>query len=122
MSDFEDKLNSILSSPDQMQRIMDMAKQLSSSSPHSDTEPAGEAQKPAFGSLPDLDPKLLGMVTKLMREYSSADERKTEVLRALRPYLRTERQEAVDRAVELTKLARLARLALNEFSGGEGHV
>ena len=57
-----------------------------------------------------------------MSAYSSASDEKADVLRALRPYLRTERQEAIDRAVELARLAKIARLALSEFSGGDGHV
>lgn len=122
MSEFEDKLNSILSSPEQMQKIMDMAKQLSSSQPHSDTDPAAEATNEDDSSPGGLDPKLLSMVTRLMRAYSSTSDEKADVLRALRPYLRTERQEAIDRAVEFARLAKLARLALSEFSGGDGHV
>lgn len=123
MSEFEDKLNSILSSPEQMQKIMDMAKQLSSSQSHSNAEPEPETQKDdAPGGAGALDPKLLSMVTKFMSAYSSASDEKADVLRALRPYLRTERQEAIDRAVELARLAKIARLALSEFSGGDGHV
>ena len=58
MSEFEDKLNSILSSPEQMQKIMDMAKQLSSSQSHSNAEPEPETQKDdAPGGAGALDPK-----------------------------------------------------------------
>ena len=123
MSEFEDKLNSILSSPDQMQKIMDMAKQLSSSAPHGETKtpsPAPNADGAGFPA--GLDPKMLKLFTKVMQEYGASGDEKAELVHALRPYLRAERQQAMDRAVELTKLAKLARLALHEFSGGDGHV
>jgi hypothetical protein len=61
--------------------------------------------------------KLLGRLTG---EYSSGGGDKADLLRALRPYLKDERRDKLDRAAELARMARRAKSACSEFGGGDG--
>ena len=128
MSEFEDKINKILSSPEELEKIMGMAKSLSGSF----GEQSGEAEQKAGGT-PDisslgsmfgnLDPKMIGVISRLFGEYTSkGSDDKAGLITALKPYLKEDRREKIDKAAEMAKLARLARLAFTEFSGGEGDV
>ena len=128
MSEFEDKINKILSSPEELEKIMSMAKSLSGSlgEPAEETEkkPAGIPDISSLGSLlGNMDPKMLGVIGRLFGEYSSkSSDDKAGLITALKPYLKEDRREKIDQAAQMAKLARLARLAFTEFSGGESDV
>ena len=72
MAEFDDKLNSILSNPDAMAQIMQLAQSLSNA---------------------------------------------RQLLYALRPYLKPERQEKVERALQLARLFHLGRKFLAGWEG-----
>lgn len=147
MGELEEKLNTILGNPAAMGQIMALAQSLGQSAPPpsqeiqedpSEEEPgwerAGSApdapvQSEAGGKNPladlsSLDPKLLQMGMRLWREYQGGDERTTDLLQALRPFLRKERQARLDRAVQLAKLSHVIRVALQVLGekGEDRHV
>jgi len=129
MSELEDKLNKIMSSPADMEKIMGIARSLSGSlgaQPAAEGSAAGAQSAPDLGniasSLKDIDPKIFRLVTRLIGEYSSGKNDKTELLNVIKPYLKEDRREKIDRAAEIAKLAKLARVAFREFSGGEKGV
>lgn len=139
MSELEDKLNKILSSPADLEKIMGIARSLSGSiGAQAPAEGAGQgaaattaavaAGSPAFdlgsltSTLKDIDPKIFRLVTRLVGEYSSGKNDKTELLNVIKPYLKEDRRAKIDRAAEIAKLAKLARVAFREFSGGEQGV
>jgi hypothetical protein len=120
MDDFEEKLNSILGNPAEMEKIMNLARSLSGDSKPSD-DPAVQEPDPSSAPLPGLDKidgKTLRLITRLMGEYSSKDDGKAQLLTAMKPYLKPERQAALDRAAEITKITRLAKIAFKELGGG----
>ena len=128
MSELEDKINSILSSPAELEKIMGIARSLSGTLGAGTAQETGnEASPPAqnidFSSiasmLGNIDPKTLGIITRIMGEYSSPADDKHALLSAIKPYLKEERREKVDQAFELAKLAKLAKIAFSEFSGGD---
>jgi len=51
-----------------------------------------------------------------MQSQGQTQSRHTELLNALRPFLRPERQQSLDRAMRMAKLSNLARFALNNLS------
>jgi len=128
MDGFEDKLNKILSSPEEMEKIMGLARSLSSSSgPAQDGAPSPQAESgPDLGSLTSMlgnvDPKIFGLLGRVLGEYSSKGDDKTALISALKPYLKDDRREKIDKAAQVAKLAKLARTAFSEFSGGESDV
>ena len=123
MGELEEKLNNILSSPADMEKILGLARELSGSKaggkPSSEKS---EARDGLLGSLGSLDPKVIGMVSRLMGEYSSASSDKAALVSSIKPYIREERREELDRAVKIAKAAHVARIALSEFSGGEFNI
>lgn len=126
MGEFEDKLNKILSSPEDMEKIMGLAKTLSVSSVEDKEQqaPGGREHDTGSSASPfgDIDPRMFKVMTKLMGEYSSRKNDKSELIRALKPYLREDRREQMDNAVKMAKLARIAKSAFSEFSGGDKNI
>ena len=126
MSELEDKLNKILSSPAEMEKIMGLARSLSGSlggsAPGEGAEAAAVPAPDLSGiasSLKDIDPRIFRLATRLVTEYTSGNNDKAVLLNAIKPYLKEDRREKIDRAAEIAKLARLAKVAFREFSGGE---
>lgn len=125
MGELEDKLNSILSSPEQMERIMNLARSFSSSSANAASSGQQEENKSSNASLSaaqtsgGLDPKMMGLMTRLLGEYSSHSSDKAALLTAISPYLKSERREVINKAAEMARLARLARIAFSELNGGD---
>ncbi len=132
MSELEDKLNKILSSPAEMEKIMNIARSLSGSadSQSAPTDAAAgaaddgaAADASSLGSaLGSIDPKTLNLIGRLAGEYTSGKNDKAVLLNAIKPYLKEDRRAKIDRAAEIAKLARLAKLAFKEFTGGDTDV
>ena len=125
MGEFEEKLNSILGDQQAMGQIMALAQSLGKQS-SSDQEEKDTAPEPAEDAPPDLsqlmgnlDPKMVQLGMRLMREYQQDDGQNTALLQALRPYLREERRGRLDKAVQIAKRSRLLRVALGSL-GGKG--
>lgn len=129
MSEFEDKLQSILGNPEAMGQIMSIAQAITGNK-EEETAPAESAtpatvETPAspFALLDGLDPRLLQIGARLLSEYNSTDDRKTALLSALRPFVKEERYAKVEKAIQIAKLSRVIRVALDAFrKGDEGHV
>ncbi|MBQ3405036.1 MAG: hypothetical protein IJG63_06440 [Oscillospiraceae bacterium] len=119
MGDIEDRLNSILSSPEEMEKIMGLARQFmgTAQAPEQDNTQAKAVSN--VTPPPDMDPRLMSVIGRLFNEYSRTDNDRTAVLNAIKPYLRDERRRKLEKAIEMAKMARIARLAIREFSSGQ---
>ncbi len=124
LSEFEDKLQSILGNPEAMDQIMSIARSLGGNSPpQEESDPAQECVPPTlssdradpFSALSGLDPRLMQIGMRLLSEYNREDHRIVALLRALQPFLRQERCAKMDQAVQIAKLSRLIRVALDAF-------
>lgn len=114
MSEFEDRLNSILNDPEQMDKIANMAKSLMGSGSGDTAEPQTVPAQPFDG----LDPGMLQGISKIMSGLNNKqDDEKTALLEAMKPYLGEKRRAKMDRAMKIAKMARLAELAFGEFGG-----
>ena len=60
---------------------------------------------------------MLGVIGKLMGQLRSEGDGKAALVNSMKPYVRPERREALDRAVKIARMARLARLAVTELGG-----
>lgn len=133
MAGFEEQLNSILGNQEAMSQIMALARSLSGEpAPEPDGgAPEGteeESYVPAEAPPPpdlsamlgQIDPKMLQLGMEVMRQIQSAGDRNTALLNALRPFLREERQARLDRAVQIARMAKAVRVALNVLGGKEG--
>lgn len=132
MAEFDDKLNSILSNPDAMSQIMQLAQSLSGSGPEPPSPPPPPPQQTAapppmgggdqFSSLSSLaggmDPKLLTRLLPLLQELGGQrDSNARALLYALRPYLKEEKQNKVERALQLARLFHLGKKFLSGWEG-----
>lgn len=100
----EERLEQLLNDPDSMAQILSMAKSFGLS-PEDAPEPA--APPPDDG----LTQALLG----IMRGIRQSDSRQDALLHALRAYLAPERQEKLDRAMQLARISHLAGAALGQY-------
>lgn len=142
MAEFDDKLNSLLSNPDAMAQIMQMAQSLSgggqeqaapSPPPQQQTQqPApsfpwgGQGQQTGPSQGADLlssltggmDPKLMLKLLPLIQELGGQqDSNARQLLYALRPYLKPERQDKIERALQLARLFHLGKKFLAGWEG-----
>ncbi len=124
MGEFEEKLNAILSSPEALEQITALAGSLSgggggeapapAETPPSEPSPLGEL-------LSGFDPAMLARLMPLVREYQSGSGEKQALLNALKPFLKQESQEKVEKAIRITRLSHVIRSSMMLFRG-DGHV
>ena len=136
MAEFDEKLNSILANPDAMAQIMQLAQSLSGDNqspappppptpaPPQQPSPRPPAPPPQGGAnllsslAGGMDPSLLMKLMPLIQELGSQnDSNARQLLYALRPYLKPERQEKVERALQLARLFHLGKKFLAEWGG-----
>lgn len=114
MGELEDRINSVLSDPKQMEQILDMARSLM----------GGEEPPKQGGGLGSLlqgggggaETGMLGRLSGLMNTGADGDRR--ALLEALGPWLSAKRREKLERAMRMARLARVASAVLGETGGG----
>ena len=106
MEDMDSKLNAMLNDPAAMQRIIQMAQQLSGgaaqAAPPPPPPPQG-APPPADGGI-GFDPMMLAKFLPLLQDLRQSNSQTTQLLYALRPFLKEEKQSKVERAAKLAHL------------------
>lgn len=135
MAEFDDKLNSLLSDPNAMAQIMQLAQSLSGGqeappspppppvsqpvpSPMGQTNPLSGGMDLLSSLTGGMDPKLLSRLLPLVQELGGQrDSNARQLLYALRPYLKAERQEKVERALQLARLFHLGKKFLAGWEG-----
>ena len=138
MSEWEDKLNAILSSPETMEQIMSLASSLSgggenggegtASVPSEQQQTSQMPQMQQMGApqtadplgglgslLSGFDPSMLQKVIPLMQEFTAGSDEKQALLTALKPFLKQESQEKVDKAIRIARLSKVIRSAMKLF-------
>lgn len=113
---FEDKLNQILSDPDSMAKIMNLAQSLGGPS----AAPNGPPDPPPKPPPPPPDDAFVKGILRLMQQAQHTDKRQEALLCALKPYLAPERQAKIDEALRIAKLSQLAGFALKNYGGIPG--
>ena len=116
MAEFDEKLNSILSNPDAMSQIMQLAQSLSGEAETPPPKQAGPDLSSLFSG--GIDPSLLSKLLPLIQDLGGGkDSNARQLLYALRPYLKQERQEKIERALQLARLFRIGTKFLSEREG-----
>ena len=122
MAEFDEKLNSILSDPSAMAQIMQLAQSLSGGQEQQSAPPSPPAPSPppaaSFSSLlGGMDSGMLLKLLPLIQELGGQDSNARNLLYALRPYLREERQQKVERALQLARLFHVGKKFLANWEG-----
>ncbi|MBQ9493362.1 MAG: hypothetical protein IJR54_06465 [Oscillibacter sp.] len=108
MAEFDDKLNRILSNPEAMAQIAQIAQSLNAPDSPPPDSPPPPPPEPDGGAVEQFLP--------LLRELGG-DSNARQLLYALRPYLRPRKQEKVDRALHLARLFRVGKQFLSQWEG-----
>ena len=126
MSELQDKLNSLLSDPAGMAQVVQLAQQLSSTmEPPAASTPQSGAPTPPPSPNPPPSTALpggidLGTVSRflpMLQALSSDQSHSMQLLNALRPYLKEEKQGKVERAARLARLITVGKRFLTEWEG-----
>lgn len=118
MEDLEEKINSVLSDPVQMQKIMAIAQSLGMPPPQqSNIETATQTEPPSDESHtknPEKSevPVLPQNAAALLTQAGKLDKKQENLLNALRPFLRPARRQKFDRALQIARISHLAGFAL----------
>ena len=105
MSDgsLEQAIGAVLQDPQQLQKIFALAQSLGLSPP----------EAPAAPPPPEQAPEDRGSALRtLLQQAGKLDRRQENLLNALKPFLKPERREKVDRAMQAARISRLAGAAL----------
>ncbi len=142
MAEFDERLNQILSNPDAMAQIARLAQSLNAppvsgngpppvpgnGTPLSDAAPpppgnplSGDAPPGNPPQVPDNMPPLpdadtVAKFLPLLRDLGG-DSDARRLLYALRPYLRPQKQEKIERALHLARLFRVGKRFLSQWEG-----
>lgn len=126
MSELQDKLNSLLSDPAGMAQVVQLAQQLSSTmEPSAAPTPQSGAPTPPLSPNPPPSTALpggidLGTISQflpMLQALSSDQSHSMQLLNALRPYLKEEKQGKVERAARLARLITVGKRFLTEWEG-----
>ncbi len=115
MDDLEQKIQSVLSDPEQMQQVLNMARALGVSIPESEEPKAREQETspPEQNISPQVGVDTLSEpVSQLLQQAGKLEKRQENLLNALKPFLKPNRREKIDRAMQVARLSHLAGYAL----------
>ena len=107
----EQAIGALLHDPEQMQTIVSFARSLGLSPPEAPPKQAAPMprQEPPPSPPPASSNEALGA---LLQKAGTLDKRQENLLNALKPFLKPERREKIDRAMQAARLSRLAGAAL----------
>jgi hypothetical protein len=117
MDGLEEKLGALLSDPSALGQLQRLAESLSGSFPLPGE--TGEAPSPGEGSGPPplMDGRLSELLGRVMSAYA-APSAASGLVAALKPWLRAERAERLDKALRVARLVYAARQVLPELLPG----
>lgn len=107
MEDLSGKISELLSDPESMQQISELAAMLQGNAAE---QPPAPVSTPAPAEPPLFDPAMLMRLGELMQSSSQPDQN-AALLLALKPHLGQRRQVRVDKAVKLLRLYGLWKAA-----------
>ena len=128
MDELERALRAVLDDPAQLRELRELAGSMGFSVPQAQPESAPAPTPPEPEPTPEPPPAqavfqqqpLPEPAAAMLRLVGKVDKKQEALLLALKPFLRKERQEKIDRALHAARLASLASLALKNRGRGPG--
>lgn len=122
MAEFEDRLNALLSDPNSMAQILQLAQSLGGGGTQNAPPPRQSAPPPPPVSAPPqggnplsallggVDPAALARLLPLIQELGAPQNGNSRaLLYAIKPYLKPARQEKVERALQLARVVHVGK-------------
>lgn len=128
MDELERALRAVLDDPGQLQELRTAAASLGltlpaaepiQNAPQTAAAPSARAELPAPAA-PSGAPGMQELLGGLLRQTGGLGKKQQSLLQALRPFLRRERQEKLDRALQAAQLAAVAGVMLKNRRGAPG--
>ena len=107
----EEKLSQVLNDPNSMAQLMSFAQSLGMGPPDT-PPPPGPSPGPPPG-----DEAFVRGILQLVGQANQKDGPQEALLAALKPYLRPERREKLDRAMRIARISQIAGGALKQHGG-----
>lgn len=116
-SDLGAMLESVLSNPEQMEKITHMAQSIMGG--ELPVKEPVEHISPEKKSTGTESPDGTGILSMLGKAFggSRTKSRSTQLLLAMRPYMRPEKQEKLDRAIKIAEMVHIAGAVMKEYGG-----
>ena len=121
MADFSEMLNGILSNPQAMQQMMALAQSLGLQGQGGQPQQAGPPAPPpqqhpqVQQQFQQPDPAQLLQGFLQLSKQMGGDDRQLALFQALKPFVRPERDEKLDRAIQVARISRLAGNTLQKL-------
>lgn len=119
MDGMEEKLNAMLSDPAAMERFRQLASALSGSMGAGGGLGELRSGEAETNTLPPIDSGLAETLGKVLRAYGTQSEA-MRLVATLKPWLRPQRAERLEKAMRIAHLARAAQAVLPELLPGRG--
>lgn len=121
MDGLEETLGAILSSPETMEQIFALASSLGLGQEQAQTPPQPESGTGLGDLFGGLDPGMLLKLMPLVQEYQAGGGEREALLQALKPFLRQETGEKLEKAIRITRITRVIRTGMGLFRGEGGN-
>ncbi len=121
MDDFEGKLNQILSDPASMAQIMSIAQNLmgqTNSAPASSSDDENQqTEAPNASATPaaNFEQGIPASFLAILQQAGSLDGKEVALFNALKPFLKPDRREKIDKAMRIARLSHLAGFAIRNL-------
>ncbi len=138
MADLEEKIKKLLESPDGMAQVLKTAQTLFGGGEAEENEVPAEnadAEELVMPSLlpvnsntdetnllESIDPKVVTTAMQIMNEYRKTDDRRIQLLHALRSYFKDEDQVHITKAIQIVKLSKVAKQAFRSMREEDSFV
>jgi hypothetical protein len=112
VSALEDKINSLLSNPEEMGKLAKMAAKLMDGGLPENSAPQKEPEESG------LDPSMMATIGKIMKGLGGGGGGgKKDLVSALCPYLEEGRRRRLEKAMRMAQVVKVAGTAFSEFGG-----
>lgn len=113
MDDLQQRIESVLNDPQQMKELLALARSLGAELPEELQEPAEQPETEIAREHPKgLDTLMAQPLGALLQNAGKLEQKQEALLNALRPFLKPNRREKLDRAIRAARLSQLAGRAL----------
>ena len=116
MSDLESTIQNILSSPDGIGQLLEIAKSLGMKETDGETQ-IRDSIPQLSGLFDGMSQDQLGMVLSFIDDYRDESDRRFHMLHALREYVKPEDVLHLEKAKQIVKLTKVAKHALHSIKG-----
>lgn len=113
MPELEDIIGSVMSSPESMEKIMDIVRIFGAENEEEKKEKSSLSISDM--GLAGIDPAMISKIMELLSEYNADGDRRINLLSAIRPFLRQEDGFHIERAIRIVKLSHVAKSLFENF-------